>query len=48
MPEAKTKPTDANVSAYLAARAGSDEQRADAQALITLLTRLTGEPATMP
>lgn len=47
MPEAKTKPTAADVDAYLAAKAGSDEQRADCQALKALLGRVTQQPPTM-
>lgn len=46
MPEAKTKPTEASVEAYIAARA-SDEQRADCQALMTMLEKLTKQSPKM-
>lgn len=43
MAEAKTRPTAASVEAYLVERA-SPSQRADCDALIALLQKLTGEP----
>ena len=43
----KTAPTSADVAAHLDARAGSPAQRADADALVALLSRVTGEPAVM-
>lgn len=46
MTELKTKATDASVDDYLASR-GSDEQRADCQALMALLARVTKEPPVM-
>ncbi len=46
MAEAKTKPTDASIDAYLAARA-SAEQLVDCGALLTLLQRITGEAPRM-
>ncbi|MCA0177240.1 MAG: DUF1801 domain-containing protein [Proteobacteria bacterium] len=46
MAEAKTQPTAASVDAYLAARA-SEAQRADCQALMALLAKVTGEPPRM-
>lgn len=46
MPEAKTRPTAASVSDYLAARA-SPQQRADCEALMALLARVTGQPPKM-
>lgn len=47
MPEAKTKPTAADVDAYLAAKASSEQQRADGQALKALLGQVTQQPPTM-
>jgi hypothetical protein len=44
--EAKTKPTGASVSAYLAAIA-DDERRKDCKALVALMKRVTGCPAAM-
>lgn len=46
MAENKTKPTRASVEAYIASRA-SEEQRADCQALIALLRKLTRHQPTM-
>jgi Domain of unknown function (DU1801) len=46
VPEAKTKPTTADVEAHLAARA-SPEQLADCKALMALLERVTQQPPTM-
>lgn len=46
MAEAKTQPTRASVDAYIAGQ-GSSERRADCQALVSLMGRVTGEPATM-
>lgn len=46
MSEAKTKPTDASVEAYIASRAIAG-QAADCKALIALLSRLTGEAPRM-
>lgn len=46
MAEAKTQPTAASVDAYIAARA-SEAQRADGQALMALLAKVTGEPPRM-
>jgi Domain of unknown function (DU1801) len=46
MAEAKTKPTAASVDKHLAAVA-TDAQRADAQALIVLMRRVTGEEPRM-
>lgn len=46
MADAKTKPTDASIDAYLASRA-SPEQLADCHALMALCQRVTGEPARM-
>lgn len=46
MPRNKTQPTGARVEDYLASRA-SDAQRTDCQALMALLSRVTGEAATM-
>ncbi|MEN1941880.1 DUF1801 domain-containing protein [Luteimonas sp. MJ246] len=43
----KTAPTGASVVQYLDAKATSAAQRADAEALIALMTRITGEPATL-
>jgi hypothetical protein len=43
MPENKTKATSDDVAAFVAAIA-DEEQRADAAALIALLSRLSGEP----
>ena len=44
--ENKTKPTDASVDDYIASRA-SEQQRADCQALMALLKKVTGQPARM-
>ena len=46
MAENKTKPTDASVKDYIASRA-SEQQRADCQALMVLLKKVTGQPARM-
>lgn len=46
MAENKTKPTDASIEDYIASRA-NEQQRADCQALIALLTKVTGEPPKM-
>ena len=46
MAENKTKPTDASVDDYIASRA-SEQQRADCQALLALLKKVTGQPARM-
>ena len=40
--ENKTKPTDASVEAYLASR-GTEAQRADCHALMSILARVTGQ-----
>ena len=42
----KTAPTDASVDGYLTARANA-QQRADSEALIALMRRITGAPPTM-
>jgi len=46
MAENKTKPTDASVEDYLAAR-GSEQQRADCRELIALLEKATRQPPRM-
>jgi hypothetical protein len=46
MAEAKTKPNDASIDVYLAARA-SAEQLVDCRALLALLQRITGEAPRM-
>lgn len=46
MAETRTRPTDASVEAYLAARA-SPAQRADCEMLMALCRRVTGQPPTM-
>ena len=46
MAKNKTKPTDASVDDYIASRA-SEQQRADCQALMALLKKVTGQPARM-
>ena len=46
MAENKTRATDASVDDHIAARA-SDEQRADCQALMSILGKLTKEPPKM-
>lgn len=46
MAEAKTKPTSANVLAYIDAR-GNEQQRSDCAALMTMMKRVTGEPPMM-
>jgi hypothetical protein len=46
MADNKTKPTDASVEDYLAARA-SERQRADCEELIALLQKVTQQPPTM-
>lgn len=46
MAENKTRPTSASVNAYLDARA-TPAQRDDCEALLALLTRVTGEPPVM-
>ena len=43
----KTAPTDASVAQYLDAKATTVAQRADADALVALMARVTGEPATL-
>ena len=46
MAENKTKPTDASVEEYIAAR-GNEQQRADCRELIGLLRKATRQPARM-
>ncbi len=46
MAENKTKPTDASVEDYIAAR-GSEQQRADCRELMTLLEKATQQPPKM-
>ncbi|MES1245848.1 MAG: DUF1801 domain-containing protein [Acidobacteriota bacterium] len=46
MAENKTKPTDASVEGYIAAR-GSEQQRADCRELIALLEKATRQPPKM-
>jgi hypothetical protein len=46
MAQNKTKPTDASVEDYIAAR-GSEQQRADCQELIALLEKATRQPRKM-
>lgn len=46
MAEAKTQPTQASVAGYLDARA-TPEQRLDCEALMGVLSRVTGSPPTM-
>ena len=46
MAENKTKPTDASVENYIAAR-GSEQQRADCRELIALLEKATRKPRRM-
>lgn len=46
MPENKTKPTDASVANYIAARA-NEQQRIDCDALMMLFEKMTGHPAKM-
>lgn len=46
MADAKTRPTDASIEAYLDTRA-SPEQRADCHVLIDMLQRVTGEAPRM-
>jgi len=46
MPESKTKPTDASVEDYIAAR-GTEQQRADCRELIALLRKATRESPKM-
>jgi len=46
MAKNKTKPTDASVDDYIASRA-NEQQRADCQALMVLLKKVTGQPARM-
>lgn len=46
MAEAKTKPTDASIEEYLASRASAG-QRADCDALLALLRRVTGHAPRM-
>ena len=46
MAENKTKPTDASVEDYIAAR-GSEQQRADCRELMALLTHATQQPPRM-
>ena len=43
----KTAPTDASVAQHLDAKAANAAQRADADALVALMARITGEPATL-
>jgi hypothetical protein len=47
MATAKTTATSADVDATLAARASSPAQLADAQALVAMLSRVSGEPPRM-
>jgi len=42
----KTQPTDASVAAFVAGLA-DERQRADSERLIALMSKVTGEPATM-
>jgi hypothetical protein len=46
MSDNKTKPTEASVEAYIASRATA-QQRADCDALIALLTKITRQPPRM-
>ncbi len=46
MPEPKTRPTRASVSAYIASRANA-QQRADCRELMALMKRLTGQAPRM-
>ena len=46
MAENKTRPTDASVEDYIAAR-GTEQQRADCQQLMALLTKVTRRPPQM-
>ena len=46
MAENKTKPTDASVAGFIA-RVDGDERRADCEALVALMQRVTGEPAVL-
>jgi hypothetical protein len=46
MTEAKTKPTSASVTEYLASRA-SDQQLVDCQAIMSICERVTGQPPVM-
>ncbi len=46
MGENKTKPTDASVAGFIA-RIEGDERRADCEALVALMQRVTGEPAVL-
>lgn len=46
MSENKTKPTDASVSAFLAA-VGDEQRRQDCQVLLAMMGRITGQPAVM-
>ncbi|MBJ6985625.1 DUF1801 domain-containing protein [Luteimonas sp. MC1750] len=47
MAENRTRPTDASVVQYLDANATRTGQRADAEAMMALMARITGEPATL-
>lgn len=46
MSENKTGPTDASVSAFLAA-VGDEQRRQDCQVLLAMMGRITGQPAVM-
>ena len=46
MGENKTKPTDTSVAGFIA-RIEGDERRADCEALVALMQRVTGEPAVL-
>lgn len=46
MTENKTRPTDASVSTFLAA-IDSAQRRDDCQALLAMMSRITGQPAVM-
>jgi len=46
MGENKTKPTDASVAGFIA-RAEGEERRADCDALVALMQRVTGAPAVL-
>lgn len=46
MGENKTKPSDASVAGFIA-RVDGEERRADCEALVALMQRVTGEPAVL-
>ena len=46
MGENKTRPTDASVAGFIA-RVDGEERRADCEALVALMQRVTGEPAVL-